>query len=74
LPLALSAIRATSVMPKSGIHPKIVSERLGHSKMGIALDSYSHVLPTKQQEAADATPTRDHGLVSDVQACQAFSR
>lgn len=37
-----------------GIHPKIVSERLGHSSIGITLDTYSHVLPTIQEEAARA--------------------
>jgi integrase len=37
-----------------GIHPKIVSERLGHSSIGITLDIYSHVLPTMQAEAARA--------------------
>lgn len=37
---------------KEGIHPKIVSERLGHSKVGITLDTYSHVLPGMQDEAA----------------------
>lgn len=35
-----------------GVHPKIVSERLGHSAIGITLDTYSHVLPAMQQEAA----------------------
>lgn len=35
-----------------GVHPKIVSERLGHSTIGITLDTYSHVLPTMQEEAA----------------------
>jgi len=35
-----------------GVHPKIVSERLGHALVGITLDTYSHVLPTLQQEAA----------------------
>ena len=34
-----------------GVHPKIVSERLGHSTVGIALDTYSHVLPGLQDEA-----------------------
>jgi integrase len=29
-----------------------VSERLGHSKVGITLDTYSHVLPGMQEEAA----------------------
>lgn len=39
-------------MLASGIHPKIASERLGHSKVGITLDLYSHVLPGMQEEAA----------------------
>src|SRR5262245_46132002 len=33
---------------------KIASERLGHSKIGITLDLYSHVLPGMQAEAAAA--------------------
>lgn len=37
-----------------GVHPKIVSERLGHASIGITLDTYSHVLPTMQEEAAQA--------------------
>jgi integrase len=36
----------------SGIHPKVASERLGHSKVGITLDLYSHVLPGMQEDAA----------------------
>lgn len=36
----------------SGIHPKIASERLGHSKVGITLDLYSHVMPGMQEDAA----------------------
>src|SRR5205823_1920834 len=36
------------------MHPKIVSERLGHSNIGITLDTYSHVLPDMQEEAARA--------------------
>ncbi len=36
----------------SGVHPKIASERLGHSKVGITLDLYSHVLPNMQTDAA----------------------
>ena len=34
-----------------GVHPKIVSERLGHASIGLTLDTYSHVLPTLQEEA-----------------------
>jgi hypothetical protein len=35
------------------VHPKIVQERLGHSRIGITLDTYSHVAPTLQREAAE---------------------
>jgi integrase len=37
-----------------GVHPKVVSERLGHASVGITLDTYSHVLPEMQAEAARA--------------------
>ena len=36
------------------MHPKIVSEMLGHATIAITLDTYSHVLPTMQSEAAKA--------------------
>jgi integrase len=36
----------------SGVHPKVASERLGHAQVGITLDTYSHVLPNMQAEAA----------------------
>jgi hypothetical protein len=36
----------------NGVHPKIASERLGHSKVGITLDLYSHVMPGMQEDAA----------------------
>jgi integrase len=38
---------------KLGIHPKVVSERLGHSNISITMDLYSHLAPTLQMEAAD---------------------
>jgi len=37
----------------AGIHPKVVSERLGHTNIAITLDLYSHVTPSLQAEAAD---------------------
>jgi integrase len=39
-------------MLSAGVHPKVASERLGHSKVGITLDLYSHVLPGMQEDAA----------------------
>jgi integrase len=38
---------------QAGIHPKIVSERLGHASIGITLEIYSHALPNMQAEAAE---------------------
>jgi len=35
-----------------GVHPKVVQERLGHSSIAITLDTYSHVLPSMQQDVA----------------------
>jgi integrase len=41
-----------SLLLGQGVHPKIVSERLGHSTVGITLDVYSHVTPGLQTQAA----------------------
>jgi integrase len=51
-------------MLNAGIHPKIVSERLGHASVSITLDTYSHVLPGLQEEAAvkfDKILSLEHG-------------
>lgn len=42
-----------SILLAAGVHPKIVQERLGHSSIKITLDTYSHLIPTLQQAAAD---------------------
>jgi integrase len=34
-----------------GVHPKVVQELLGHSQISMSMDTYSHVLPSMQQEA-----------------------
>jgi integrase len=44
---------AATLMLKEGINPKIVQERLGHSDISMTLNTYSHVLPSMQEEAAD---------------------
>ncbi|WML26248.1 site-specific integrase [Neobacillus sp. OS1-33] len=41
-----------TLMLQQGVHPKVVSERLGHSSIGITMDTYTHVLPNMQKEAA----------------------
>jgi len=37
----------------AGVHPKVVSERLGHATVAFTLDVYSHAVPALQEEAAD---------------------
>lgn len=37
---------------RAKVHPKVVSERLGHSSSSITLDLYSHVLEGMQEEGA----------------------
>jgi len=37
---------------RAGIHPKVVSERLGHATVSITLDTYSHAIPAMQEQAA----------------------
>lgn len=38
----------------AGVNIKVVSERLGHASVGFTLDTYGHVLPGQQAEAAAA--------------------
>ena len=40
-----------TLLLKQGVHPKIVSERLGHKAVFITLNKYSHILPGVQEEA-----------------------
>jgi integrase len=35
----------------NGVHPKVASERLGHSRVALTLDTYSHVIPEMQEDA-----------------------
>ena len=44
---------AATLLLKVGIHPKVASERLGHSSVVLTLDTYSHVQPDMQREASE---------------------
>ena len=52
-PLRFHDLRHThaTLLLARGVHPKAVSERLGHASIGLTLDTYSHVLPNLQEEA-----------------------
>lgn len=38
----------------AGVNPRVVSERLGHSSVSFTLDTYGHVMPGQQADAAAA--------------------
>lgn len=46
---------------KAGVHPKVVSERLGHANIGITLDLYSHVVPSMAKDAAEQIMSATYG-------------
>lgn len=56
-----------SQMLAAGVHPKVASERLGHSTIGITLDLYSHVMPGMQADAAEQV---DAALQAAISASQ----
>jgi integrase len=43
-----------SLMLAQGISPRTVMETLGHSQIGLTLNTYSHVMPALMRDAADA--------------------
>jgi integrase len=53
-PIRLHDLRhsVASILLARDVHPKVVSEMLGHATIALTLDTYSHVIPSLQQEAA----------------------
>lgn len=47
-----------TLLLQEGVNPKIVSERLGHTDIRITLNTYSHVLPSIQKEAAEKVASK----------------
>jgi integrase len=45
---------AATLLLGQGVHPKVVSEMLGHSQVGVTLDLSSHVTPTMHRQAVTA--------------------
>jgi integrase len=42
-----------TLLAGSGINPKVVAERLGHSNINTTLEVYTHVTPGMQREASE---------------------
>ncbi len=58
---------AATYLLSKGVHPKVVQELLGHSSIALTMNTYSHVLPSLQQEVAkhmDALVSRAKAGVS----------
>jgi hypothetical protein len=53
-PIRLHDLRhsTASILLARGVHPKVVSEPLGHATIALTLDTYSHVIPSLHEEAA----------------------
>lgn len=52
-----------TLLIKAGVPVKVVSERLGHAKAAFTIETYPHVLPGMQ---ADAARTFEQLVVRDV--------
>jgi integrase len=46
-----------TLMLSQGVNPKVAQERLGHAAISQTMDTYSHVLPDMQDQAAAALET-----------------
>jgi hypothetical protein len=51
LPRPTPRVRVTATCP-GGVHPRVVIT-LGHCQISLTMNTYSHVLPVLQREAAD---------------------
>ena len=52
--IQLHGLRHThaTIALEAGVHPKVVSDRLGHATVSITLDIYSHAVPALSEQAA----------------------
>jgi integrase len=44
---------AASLMIANNVHPKVIQSRLGHSSIGVTMDTYGHLLPSLDEEVAE---------------------
>ena len=55
LPPVVEYLRHThaSLLVAQGEHPKVISERLGHSSIAVTFDVYGHLMPGLDEEVAE---------------------
>lgn len=49
----LAASYGPSLLLAQGVHPRVVMEMLGHSTIALTVNTYSHVIPALERDAAD---------------------
>jgi integrase len=54
---------------QAGVHPRVVSERFGHSTVAFTLDQYSHAVPAMQADAAEVVAKLVMGWTQKTVAC-----
>ena len=54
-PIRLHDLRhsCATLLLVQGVNPRVVMETLGHSQVSLTLNTYSHVLPALQRDAAN---------------------
>jgi integrase len=70
--LSLHGLRHThaTIALRAGVHPKVVSERLGQASVAFTLDVYTDSLPDMQETAANLIAA----LVLDTQVCNRLAK
>jgi integrase len=53
---------------KDGVDLKVISKRLGHSRASFTMDTYIHLAPGQDGEAAIRTNTRLEKAINDLNA------
>ena len=53
-----------SLLLAQGVHPRVVMEVLGHSQIALTMNTYSHVIPSLQTDAAERLDAALSGLAT----------
>lgn len=56
-----------SLLLAAGVNPKVIQERLGHARINVTMDTYAHLMPTLQREAADVLDALLGGVPDHVE-------
>ena len=56
---------AATLLLQEGVNPKVVQELLGHSRVAITLDIYSHVSPHMRSDAGEKIDARLRKALAD---------